>query len=169
MLKEIRLIQAYYLGSPLFFLLGLWWGFEVRVTFLPDPALRFAYYVVLSGLGLLTHFRPNSGPWVALCESAVNLFLILGWILLPIYALPEAALEGGALELPYTAREVLINGGDLLPRGFLPGSECPSQEDPLARWPGKARPLDQVRSRGPRPSSQRSLRPLVLDPKRALR
>ena len=111
MLKELRLIQVYYLGSPLFFLVGLWWGFEVRVTFLPEPALRFAYYVVLSGLGLLTHFRPASGPWVALCESTVNLFLILGWILLPIYALPEAALEGGALELPYTAREVLINGG----------------------------------------------------------
>lgn len=111
MLKELRLIQAYYLGSPLFLLFGLWWGFEVRVTFIPDSGYRFAYYVVLSFLGLLTFFRPRTGPWVALGESALNLLLILAWILIPIYSLTDAALEGGPLGVPYTPREVLINGG----------------------------------------------------------
>ena len=105
------------MASPIFFLVGLWWGFEVRVTFLPDPGKRFLYYVLLSGLGLLSHFKPKSAPWVALTESSVNLILIFLWILLPIYALAEAAGEGGPLGVPYTSTEVLVNG--LLAGGFF--------------------------------------------------
>jgi len=109
--KGSRLIQWYYLASPLFLLMGLWWGWEVRVTFLPDLRLRFGYYVILSVLGLLTHFRPSSAPWVAMGESTMNLFLIMAWILLPIYALPDRALETGQVGVPYTPWEVLVNGG----------------------------------------------------------
>jgi hypothetical protein len=111
LLRKLRLIQGYYLASPLFWLMGFWWGWEIRVTFLPDPRLRFGYYVVLSVLGLLTHFRPSSAPWVALGESTLNLFLILAWILLPIYALPDTLGGGGAVGVPYTPGEVLVNGG----------------------------------------------------------
>ena len=110
MSRRFGLIQGYYLASPLFLLLGLWWGVEVRVTFLPDPGHRFAYYLVITSLGLLTHFRPSTAPFVALGESVVNLFLILAWILFPLYGLTDALAEGEAA-LPYTATEVLINGG----------------------------------------------------------
>ena len=116
-MTAIRWIQGYYLSSPVFFLIGLWWGFEVRVTFLPDPGIRFLYYVVLSGLGLLSHFKPKLAPWVALVESTVNLLLIFLWILLPIYSLAEGGLEGGALGVPYTPGEVLVNGA--LAGGFF--------------------------------------------------
>jgi hypothetical protein len=114
--RGVRFIQAYYLASPLFLALGLWWGTEIRVTFIPDPGLRFAYYVLLSGLGLLTHFRPASAPWVALSESTLNLFLIIAWILLPIYSVMDAV-EGGPMGVPYTVNQVLINGG--LAGGFF--------------------------------------------------
>ena len=109
-MRGLQVIQGYYLASPLFFVMGLWWGWEVRVTFLPDLRHRFAYYVLLSALGLLTHFRASSAPWVALGESALNLLLIMIWILLPIYALP-GAVESGPMEIAYTVREVLVNGG----------------------------------------------------------
>jgi hypothetical protein len=109
-LSGIRLIQGYYLSSPLFLLLGWWWGTELRVSFLPDLRLRFLYYLVLCGLGLLTHFRPSSAPWVALGESALNLLLLMGWILLPVYSLTDA-MEGGPVGVPYTATQVLVNGG----------------------------------------------------------
>jgi hypothetical protein len=138
MLKDLRLIPAYYLGSPIFFLVGLWWGFEVRVTFLPDPYLRFGYYVLLSGLGLLTHFRPSSRPWVALSESTVNLLLILAWILLPIYGLTEAALEGGVIGVPYSPLEVVINGG-LAGTFFILGFYR-AQGEVLSRIPWLGRP-----------------------------
>ena len=110
MLTRIGLIRGYYLASPLFFVLGWWWGVELRVTFLPDPGKRFAYYLFISGLGFLTHFRPATGPFVALGESVLNLFLIMAWILLPIYSLGDP-LAGGVPGVPYTPTEVLINGG----------------------------------------------------------
>ncbi len=107
----LRLIQAYYLSSPLFFLFGIWWGVELRASFIPGSGLRFLYYVGISGLGLLTYLRPRAAPWVAMGESSVNLFLILLWILLPVFELSEAALERGAMGVPYTPLEVLVNGG----------------------------------------------------------
>jgi len=131
-LRGLRIIQGYYLASPLFFLLGLWWGWEIRVTFLPDLQQRFGYYVLLSTLGLLAHFRPSSAPWVALGESALNLLLIMLWILLPLYALPGAA-ESGPVEVPYSVREVLINGG-LAGCFFLVGF-YQAQREILARLP----------------------------------
>ena len=110
-MNVLRWIQGYYLASPLFFLLGLWWGWEVRVSFLPDPGPRFLYYLFISGLGLLAHFRPGTAPWVALGESSLNLLLILLWILLPIYSLADPVLETtGPVGVPYTPGQVLVNG-----------------------------------------------------------
>jgi hypothetical protein len=94
----------------LFFLLGLFWGYEIRTTFLADPAQRLAYYAFISGLGLLAFFWPKTGPFVALGESSLNLLLLCLGILVPIYGLADQALEGGALALPYSAGEVLLNG-----------------------------------------------------------
>ena len=107
----VRLIQAYYLGSPLFFLFGVWWGVELRASFLPSPGLRSLYYAFVTALGVLTYFRPRTAPFVAMGESCVNLLLIFLWILLPIYGLGDTALEGGGAGVPYTPGEVLVNGG----------------------------------------------------------
>ncbi len=132
-MRGIRFIQGYYLASPLFFLLGFWWGHELRVTFIPDLGLRFGYYVVLSGLGLLTHFRPESAPWVALAESTLNLFLILAWILLPVYGMLDAVDGGGAPGVPYTPEEVLVNG--LLAGSFFVAGFYSAQGEILRRFP----------------------------------
>lgn len=109
-MSTLRWIQTYYLGSPLFLLLGLFWGYELRTTFLTDPAHRLVYYAFISGLGLLAYFRPKTGPFVALGESSLNLLLLCLGILVPIYGLTDQALEGGAMTLPYSAGEVLLNG-----------------------------------------------------------
>lgn len=131
-MKRVRLIQTYYLASPLFLVIGWWWGMEIRVTFIPDLRLRFLYYLLLSGLGLLTHFRPASAPWVALGESTLNLFLIMAWILIPLYGMSEA-LEGGAVGIPYTPQEVLINGG--LAGAFFLAGFYQAQGIIVARFP----------------------------------
>jgi hypothetical protein len=131
--RGLRWIQGYYLASPLFFLVGLWWGVEVRVTFIPDPGRRFLYYVVLSGLGLLAHFRPASAPWVAVGESSLNLLLIMLWILLPIYSLADGVMESGAIGVPYTPGQVLVNG--LLAGSFFLLGFYRAQGIILARFP----------------------------------
>lgn len=120
-MSTLRWIQTYYLGSPLFFLIGMFWGYELRTTFLTDPAHRLAYYTVISGLGLLAYFKPKTGPFVALGESSLNLILLCLGILLPIYGLADQVLNGGPMTLPYSAGEVLLNGllsGTFLILGF---------------------------------------------------
>jgi hypothetical protein len=124
-------------------LFGLWWGIEIRVTFIPDPGLRFGYYVLLSGLGLLAHFRPSTAPFVALGESSLNLLLIMLWILLPIWALTDAVNDPGAAGVPYTPGEVLVNG--LLAGGFFVLGFYRAQDAIVARFPWTA-----VRRGGPR-------------------
>ena len=116
-MKGLRWIQAYYLASPLFFLVGVWWGFEIRVTFLPNPGHRFLYYLVLSAFGLLAHYKPVAAPWLAMGESLVNLLLIILWIMLPIYALADGPLGTDPVGVPYTPAQVLLNG--LLAGGFF--------------------------------------------------
>jgi len=135
-MKGLRWIQGYYLASPLFFLIGLWWGVEIRVTFIPDPGQRFIYYLVLSALGLLAHFRPRSAPWVALGESSLNLLLIILWILLPIYTLADGVMESGDIGVPYTPGQVLVNG--LLAGGFFLLGFYRAQGAILARFPWMA-------------------------------
>lgn len=132
-MRGLRWIQGYYLASPLFFLLGLWWGVEIRVSFIPDPGRRFLYYVGLSGLGLLAHFRPGSAPWVALGESSLNLLLIMLWILVPIYSLGDAVMESGATGVPYTVADVVLNG--LLAGSFFLLGFYRAQAALLARFP----------------------------------
>ena len=134
--RGIHWIRAYYLASPLFFLLGLWWGVEVRVTFIPDPGPRFIYYLILSCLGLLAHFRPAAAPWVALGESSLNLLLIMLWILLPIYNLSDGLGDPAATGVPYTATQVLVNG--LLAGGFFLLGFYKAQGEILKRVPWMA-------------------------------
>ena len=47
----------------------------------------------------------------ALVESTLNLLLIMLWILLPIYAMPGELMAMGEVGIPYSAQEVLVNGG----------------------------------------------------------
>jgi hypothetical protein len=134
-MNTLRLIQGYYLGSPIFFLVSLFWSFELRTTFLTDPLHRLAYYALISGLGILTYFRPGAGPWVALGESSLNLVLLIVGILLPIYRLADQATSGQAFMLPYSAGEVLLNGvfaGSFFLMGFYR-----AQSEVLRRYSAK--------------------------------
>ena len=73
----------------------------------------------------------------------MNLLLIMIWILLPIYALPSVV-ESGPVEVPYTVREVLMNGG--LAGSFLLVGFYRAQSVILARFPR----LGSRRARSPR-------------------
>ena len=113
--------------------MDLWWGIEIRVTFLPNPGPRFAYYAFISALGLLAHVRPRSAPWVALGESSLNLVLIFLWILLPLYSLSDALEAGIPVGVPYTANQVLVNG--LLAGSFFVLGFYRAQGVILSRFP----------------------------------
>jgi len=145
-MRGAGLIKGYYLASPLFLVFSLWWDLEVRATFIPHHGLRLTYYGFITALGILTHYRPGSAPWVAMGESLLNLVLIMLWILLPIYGLADGDPLAGPAAVPYTAGQVLVNGA-LAGAVFLLGFYR-AQGAILSRIPGfGATPLGPGRRR----------------------
>jgi hypothetical protein len=99
-------IRRYYLVTPLFFLLDSLFGYSFRISGLPEPGYRYAWYgfCLLCALGCYSASRFTA--LIAMTESSVNLLILLASILLPIVYLGDLAEE------PVTA--VGLNGDNLL-------------------------------------------------------
>jgi hypothetical protein len=119
------LIQAYYLATPLFWLLDVLFHAPIRVAALPQPGLRLLYYVFALGCGVLVRWRPRLTPFVGLAESSMNLLLLILSVLLPIFTLPTRVAEGAEISLPF-GPAMLINfflSGTLLVISFYRNQE----------------------------------------------
>ncbi len=89
-----RLIEAYYLATPLFFLVDIFLSFPIRVSALADPGLRYLYYAFALGCGVASRVRPKVGPYVGLAESSLNILLLVLSVMLPIAQLPDLVFAG---------------------------------------------------------------------------
>lgn len=94
-MASFRGLTGYYLATPVFAALDFLAGVPVRIA-IPDERVRAAYYVGIFGLGLVCRYEPRWAPWVGMGESAFNLFLLMLAVLLPLWTVPDALLEGGA-------------------------------------------------------------------------
>ncbi len=101
------LIQAYYLGTPVFWVLDVAFQAPIRAAALPDPGWRLLYYAFAMGCGILARWRPQLTPFVGLAESSVNLLLLVLSVLLPIFMLPAVVAEGGDVSLPFGPVQLL--------------------------------------------------------------
>jgi hypothetical protein len=104
-----RAIQAYLLATPLFAILDLAGGINVRIAFLDGGLLlRVAYYAVAFGAGIAVTRWPARAPLVGLVESGVNVaWLILGVGIRYLDALDAAAAEYELPRAPFEGTEVL--------------------------------------------------------------
>ncbi len=116
-----RTFAFWYLFGTLAFvaldlLFGAWAG-AIRVPGLAGSELRWGYYVALLLLGAGAWAIPRAAPWIGAFESLVNLGVLFGGILLPVWSLGEIFLAGGepADAVPGVARIV----GTLLAGGWL--------------------------------------------------
>jgi hypothetical protein len=119
------LIQAYYLGTPLFWLLDVALQAPIRAAALPDPGWRLLYYAFAMGCGILARWRPRLTPFIGLAESSVSLLLLVLSVLLPIFTLPSRVAEGGDLAVPFGPTQ-LINvflSGSMLVISFYRNQE----------------------------------------------
>lgn len=103
-------LRAYYLSTPVFFLLDLGLGIRVRAAFFGSTGLRYAWYGLALACGLASWAWPRLTEPIALTESTANLALVILGIMLPIYAVQDQILAGGPIEAPYTVEEVLNAG-----------------------------------------------------------
>jgi hypothetical protein len=104
-----RAIQAYFLATPLFAILDLVGGINVRIAFLDGgPVFRGAYYAVAFACGLAVMRWPARAPLVGLVESGVNIaWLILGAGIRYLGALDAAAAEDALPRAPFEGLELL--------------------------------------------------------------
>ena len=113
-----RLIEAYYLATPLFFLVDVFLSFPIRVSALADPGLRYLYYAFALGCGVASRVRPKVGPYVGLAESSLNILLLVLSVMLPIVQLPDRVFAG-EISLPapisgLTLANFVLSGGILV-------------------------------------------------------
>ncbi len=97
-----RLIEIYYLATPLFFLIDIVFGAPLRVSALENAWLRYAYYAFATVCGVLMGMKPRVAPLLGMLESSVNLFLVLLAVLMPVYGMTEAIMSDEPLTSPLT-------------------------------------------------------------------
>ena len=75
---RLSLLRWYYVATPLFWLVGLIWGVNVRVAFLDDfPIGRNVYYLLCFVLGIVMLRTPQYASRLAFAESTANLGLLM--------------------------------------------------------------------------------------------
>ena len=99
--RWIRVLEGYYLATPLFVLVDLYLSAPIRVAALAGSSWRWPYYAFAFACGILCHVRPAVAPAVGLVESSLNLLLLFLGILLPIWGLPDAVLSGAPVRGPF--------------------------------------------------------------------
>lgn len=102
-----KLLQTYYLATPLFVLADAAWGLNVRVAGLEGhPGWKYAYYALCLVSGVLTIARPHLASMVGLAESAGNLCLLIVGVWLSYYGMVDAILTGQPVTNPFTPERI---------------------------------------------------------------
>ena len=75
---RLSVLRWYYIATPLFWLVGVIWGVNVRVAFLDEfPVGRNAYYLLCLILGIVMLRAPQYASRIAFAESTANLGLLI--------------------------------------------------------------------------------------------
>ena len=97
---ERSFLPGYFLlATPVFAGLDLAGVGALRVAALPDFSSRAIYYLALVVLGVIMLRSPRAAPWIGMGESAVNVFLLMLSVLLPIWTLQETLLGSPGAEV----------------------------------------------------------------------
>jgi len=112
--RRDRLLFAYYALTPVFALLDLAGGVNLRLAGLAArPGLRSGYYLLCLGCALVLWFRPRLSAAVGLLEGAVTIALLVLGVLVPIATLPsadEGTLAAVAASLPEAVANLVLSG-----------------------------------------------------------
>ena len=93
--KSTRLLQFYYLATPLFIFVGWLFEMNIRVT-IPggSDSQYYIYYGICLVASVLTLKSDLLAALIALLECSVNILLLLLSVLWPLYHLGDQITEG---------------------------------------------------------------------------
>jgi len=128
MISRQQLLLWFYLATPVFYLLDIIFGWDLRISFLDDrPGWKFAYYLFCMGIGLLMWKWRILEPILGIIEGGVNMLLLTLSVLLPYYAAIEAISSGETVQHPLNTFSIinyLISGLFLFISMRLHGSKA---------------------------------------------
>lgn len=100
-----RFLAPYYWATPLFVLLDVAWGLNVRVAGLDDyPGLRYGYYAFCLACAVVIRLLPQGTTAVAMLESGANLSLLVGGFFMTYAGVIGQIGSGQAVRNPFTPR-----------------------------------------------------------------
>ncbi len=109
------LIWAYYWATPLFLLLDLWLGIEIRVSaFIDNPVYRMAYYTFCFFCLGFVHWKPSFSPYIGFLESLGNILILIFGMWMPLVAMTHQAANDQLIVNPITKQMIInfiISGG----------------------------------------------------------
>lgn len=85
MLKATEVLRIYFYLTPAFFILDSVWEQTFRVAGLDNPSLRYAYYGLCIICAVFCYLNHKLSIPLTLIESAVNMFILLASVMVPIY------------------------------------------------------------------------------------
>lgn len=90
-----RVLQLYYLATPLFLAVEYRWNVSIRVPLPEQALLRYAYYGFCLACGVACFWKPRAAPLVALFESSLNIILLVLSVMAAVFALPGTIMDAG--------------------------------------------------------------------------
>lgn len=111
----LSLVTLYYWATPLFALLDLGGGVNLRLAGLEGhPGYRGAYYLLCAACAVAVWRRPGWAPGIGLVEGATTIALLILGVMVPIVTLPATLEAGGpaavAANLPEAVVNLLLSG-----------------------------------------------------------
>ncbi len=106
-----RLFQFYYLATPIFVLVDIIYGTNIRVAALEQyPVLKYLYYILCMGCAVATRAIPRLSAVVALIESSVNILLLILGVFIPYYQLIQQLMSNQTVvENKVITTEIMTN------------------------------------------------------------
>lgn len=98
----IRALSIYFLAAPLFLVMDFSLSSPVRVLPIDDPLVKLLYYISLFLVGVFGLRRRFIASIGGLVDSALNAFLLVASVMMPLAASVESVMEGGQAHLPFT-------------------------------------------------------------------
>jgi len=90
----LRFVLAYLLATPVFWVLDLVFGLDIRIAFMEDTLWKSSHYSVLTASAIGCYLRPRWTAIIAFIESTTNVFIHILSFVIPVFSLPAQVLNG---------------------------------------------------------------------------
>ncbi|QDU89471.1 hypothetical protein Pla175_28610 [Pirellulimonas nuda] len=103
-----KMVEWYYLATPLFLLLDVFGGTSIRVSALDGaPMLKYGYYGGCFLAGVLFYRHEVFSAAFGLLESVANIFLLIWSVMGPYYDAIKRAAEGEFIQPPMNIDHII--------------------------------------------------------------